>query len=115
MRRTRLSRRRARGFTLLEAVLAIVITGIVVGMVSYFLYPVSQAVDIALRAALSDISDTALRRLGRDVRLALPNIVRVTSDATTQSLEFLSIRSAGRYRAYGGGAAAGADCPGDDA
>ncbi len=115
MRRTRPSRRRARGFTLLEAVLGIVITGIVVGMVSYFLYPVSQAVDIALRAALSDIADTALRRIGRDVRLALPNSVRVTSDPNLQYLEFVSIRSAGRYRADGGGAAAGANCPGDDA
>lgn len=115
MRRTIPDRRALAGFNLIELVVAIVIVGIVIASVAYFVFPVRQAVDIALRAELTDIADTALRRVGRDVRLALPNSVRVNSDATNQWVEFLAIRTAGRYRAEGGGGASGANCPADEA
>jgi len=93
----------SKGFTLVEMVMVIVITGIIGGIVAVFLTaPVRQYVDVARRAELTDIADTALRRVTRDVRLALPNSVRVagTCDGTTTCfLEFLPAPSGGRYRA----------------
>src|SRR3989338_3130689 len=93
----------SKGFTLVEMVMVIVITGIIGGIVAVFLTaPVRQYVDVARRAELTDIADTAFRRVTRDVRLALPNSVRVagTCDGTTTCfLEFLPAPSGGRYRA----------------
>jgi MSHA biogenesis protein MshO len=58
--------------------------------------------DVARRADMTDIADTALRRITRDVRLALPNSVRVAGGcggSDTCFLEFLPAPSGGRYRA----------------
>lgn len=88
----------ARGFTLLEMIVVIVITGIIAAMVAVFIRkPVEGYFDTARRAQLSDIADTALRRMARDVRLALPNTLRVTDGDRT--VEFLMTRTGGRYRA----------------
>lgn len=92
-----------RAFTLVEMIVVIVITGIIGGMVAIFLrVPVQQYMDAAQRADMTDIADTALRRIGRDLRLALPNSVRVTgacgAAGTTCFIEFLPTRSGGRYR-----------------
>ena len=100
-----------RGLTLIELVLAMVLIGIIVGATAYFFYPVTQSVDVAGRAALTDIADNALQRIGREVRLALPNSVRRTTSGSSSFLEFLPVRTAGRYRADGGGIAGGTDCP----
>ena len=105
------------GFTLIELVVTIVLTALIMGALVFFAYPLRQAVDITVRADLTDAADTALRRIGRDVRLALPNSVRVATDASGRAyLEFLAVRTAGRYRADGQGAGGGslANCPADD-
>lgn len=104
-----------RGVTLIELVVTIVVIAIIVTAVSFFLTPLRQSSDAAMRAELSDTADNALQRIGRDVKLALPNSVRVASAGGAQYLEFLAVRTAGRYRAEGGGAAAANDCPADDA
>jgi MSHA biogenesis protein MshO len=104
-----------RGVTLIEMVAAIVIVGIIGAVVAFFLTPIQQSTDLALRAELTDIADNALQRIGREVRLALPNSVRITSAGSSVFLEFIAVRTAGRYRAGGGGASAGSDCPNDDA
>jgi MSHA biogenesis protein MshO len=104
---------RARGITLIELVLAMVLVGIIVGATVYFFYPVTQAVDLTSRAELTDIADNALQRIGREVRLALPNSVRKATSGSSVFLEFIPIRTAGRYRADGGGASSGSDCPND--
>jgi MSHA biogenesis protein MshO len=111
MRRTH----RNRGVTLIELVVAIVLVGIIVAAVSFFLNPVRQSTDLALRAELTDIADNALQRIGRDVKLALPNSIRVATAGSSTFVEFLAVRTAGRYRAEGGGAAAGTNCANDDA
>ena len=102
-----------RGFTLIEFVLTIVLVGIIVAATVYFTYPVLQTVDIEARAELTDIADNSLQRIGREVRLALPNSVRATNVAGVQFVEFLPIRTAGRYRAEAGSVSAGSDCPPD--
>lgn len=91
------------GFTLVEMIIVMVITGIIGGMVAIFLRaPVQQYMSTARRADMTDIADTALRRIGRDLRLALPNSVRVNtsgSGATTiYYLDFLVTSGGGRYR-----------------
>ena len=68
--------KRSRGVTLIELVVAMVVVGIVVAATVYFFYPVAQGVDVAGRAELTDVADNALQRIGREVRLALPNSVR---------------------------------------
>lgn len=90
-----------RGFTLVEMVVVTVITGIIGGMVAMFIRaPVQGYVDSARRAEMTDIADTALRRIARDLRLALPNSVRVSG---TNTIDFLSTSGGGRYRAGVGG------------
>lgn len=92
--------RSGRGFTLVEMIVAIVITGIVAAIASMFIQrPVEAYLDVARRAALVDSADTALRRMARDVRLALPNSLRTTAGAGgIVALEFLPIKTGGRYR-----------------
>ena len=100
---------RQKGVTLIELIVAMVLIGIIVAATIYFAYPLRQSVDIATRAELTDIADNALQRIGREVRLALPNSVRVGGGGLF--LEFLPVRTAGRYRVDGGGASSGTDCP----
>ena len=81
--------------------MVIVITGILASTVAIFIQkPVQGFFDTARRAALVDVADTASRRMSRDLREALPNSVRVTAGT---ALEFLHLRSAGRYREQGPG------------
>ena len=92
-------RLRAAGFTLIEMIVVIVIMGIIGAMVAVFLArPVGNYVDSARRAELSDIADTAMRRIVRDLHLALPNSVRVTTSGSVTYLEFLLTSGGGRYR-----------------
>jgi MSHA biogenesis protein MshO len=86
-----------RGFTLVEAVIVIVITGVIAAVVAVFIVnPVESYFDSARRAALSDIADTAVRRLERDFRIALPNSFR---SPAPQCIESIPTVSGGRYRA----------------
>ncbi|MBI5918897.1 MAG: type II secretion system protein [Nitrosomonadales bacterium] len=90
------------GFTLVEMVLVITITGILGSMVAVFLRaPVQGYVDSARRAELTDIADTALQRMTRDLRQSLSNSLRVTGACNGTGacyLEFLPAKGGGRYR-----------------
>jgi MSHA biogenesis protein MshO len=88
------------GFTLVELVVAIVLLGIVALMVTTFTTGAMQSyIDAERRAELVDGTETAMRRLQRDIRLSLPNSVRVSNDGSAVYLEFLPVIAGGRYRA----------------
>lgn len=85
------------GFTLVELVMVIVIMGVVGAMVAVFMrQPIDAYFDTLRRAALSDVADTAVRRMGRDIRTALPNSLRQVDN---QCIEFIPTKFGGRYRA----------------
>lgn len=86
-----------RGFTLVELVMVITITGILAATVTVFLKPAIESyLDTRRRADLTDMADTALRRMGKDIRSAVPNSVRSPGD---QCFELLPTSSGGKYRA----------------
>jgi MSHA biogenesis protein MshO len=86
------------GFTLVELIMVIVIMGVIGGVVAVFMRsPIDAYFDSARRAALTDVADTAVRRMARDLRKALPNSIRILP-ATPNCLEFIPTRTGGRYR-----------------
>ncbi|MBA3023363.1 MAG: prepilin-type N-terminal cleavage/methylation domain-containing protein [Gammaproteobacteria bacterium] len=88
------------GFTLIEMIVVIVITGIIAGIVAIFIQaPVQGYVDSARRADLTDIADTAVRRVARDVRMAVPNSVRLSGACPACAIEYIPTKDGGRYRA----------------
>lgn len=88
-----------KGFTLIELIIVMVLTGIVAAVVAVFIpKPVQAYVDSVARADLTDVADTALRRMARDIRLALPNSMRV-GGSNSQFLELLLTKTGGRYLA----------------
>ena len=95
-----------RGFTIIEMVVTMTILAIVGTMVAIFIRaPVRGYADSVARAEISDLADTVLRRMARDIRIALPNSVRVSGDGRT--IEMLATRTGGRYLSADDGAAAG--------
>lgn len=99
-----MNRQTQNGFTLVEMIMVIVITGIIGGMVAVFLKaPIQQYMDVSRRVDMTDIADTALRRVARDLRLALPNSVRVNPSGGVYYLDFLVTSGGGRYRSGSGG------------
>lgn len=96
------------GFTLVEMVIVIVITGILAAIVAIFIRaPVQGYFDTVRRAELTDQADVALRRITRDVRLALPNSLRVSTVGNVNYIEFIMTRSGGRYRDVSDGSTGG--------
>ena len=90
------------GFTLVEMIMVMVITGIIGGMVAIFIQaPVQGYMDSARRAELTDIADTAMRRMARDVRTAVPNSVRNNYNCASGKpcFEFIATKDGGRYLA----------------
>ena len=86
-----------RGFTLVELVMVIALSGMVLVMISTVLArPLQGFVDQSRRAVLVDQAAGVLQRMARDVRLAVPNSLRVSADG--KALELLLIHSAARYR-----------------
>ncbi|MDA8383766.1 MAG: type II secretion system protein [Betaproteobacteria bacterium] len=80
---------RQEGFTLVELIVVIVITGILAGMAASFIEnPVQAYVQATDRAELTDILALATTRIRRDLERALPGTVRVRQAGATQYLEF---------------------------
>jgi MSHA biogenesis protein MshO len=95
-----------RGFTLIEAVVVIVLIGIISTMVAVFIrIPVLGYRDTANRAELTDIADLTLRRMARDLRLALPNSAATYNGGL--GIQFLLTKTGGRYLGVADGVGAG--------
>lgn len=100
--------RRTCGFTLIEAIIAIVITGILGSVVAVFINrPIQGYFDSVRRAELTDQADVALRRISRDIRLALPNSLRVITAGGVNYIEFIMTSAGGRYRSEDDGSTGG--------
>ena len=94
---------RGGGFSLVELIVVIVITGIIASVVGLFITgPIQGFIDQARRGELVDAAQLALTRMGRDVRGALPNSVRISGNA----LELLLTADGDRYRVEASGTAA---------
>jgi MSHA biogenesis protein MshO len=75
------------------------ISVIVVAFASMFISsPVRGFVDQTRRLRLVDAADSALQRISRDVRRALPNSVRTRTNGGVVALEMLSSVDGARYR-----------------
>jgi len=111
--------RRIDGFTLIEAVMVIVITGIIAGIVSVFIVnPVKGYADSVKRAELTDQADLIGRRFAREIHIALPNSLRVKDSSgnvgscaaqpsVTCFIEFIMTGGGGRYRDAADGSSSG--------
>lgn len=99
-----------KGFTLIEMIVVILIIGILSGVIFTVLVgPMQAYVDVEKRLRLVDIADTALQRMTREIRLALPNSIRITAGPT---VEFLRTLDGGRYRSKPAGGAGAGVCGG---
>lgn len=93
-------RHTSRGFTLVEMVMVIAVTGVLFAVVGRFIVqPIQGYLATVARAGLVDTADLSLRRIGRDLAIALPNSVRVT--ASGLGLELIPTTGAARYATDG--------------
>lgn len=89
---------RQHGFTLVEMVVVMIISGILSLVVMQFITrPIDIYVDQSRRARLVEQSLSVMQRLARDVRLAVPNSIRVGCGG--QCVELMRAVTGGRYRA----------------
>ncbi|MFZ2268428.1 MAG: prepilin-type N-terminal cleavage/methylation domain-containing protein [Azonexus sp.] len=96
-------RLRQLGFTLIEAVVVIVVTAIIGSVVTIFMKgPIEGYFAAMSRLQLADTADAALRFVARDIRGALPLSFR---NPNSNCLEFLPAKAGGRYCAAGDGSA----------
>ncbi len=90
------TRAQCAGFTLIEAIIVIVIAGALSVVAARFVgRPIEQYRDQTRRAEMTNTVDSAVRRMARDIHLALPNSVR---SANNSCVEFIPTYDGGRYR-----------------
>ena len=89
------------GFSFVEMVIALTILGIVSVTIGVFILPAINAHQaVERRAELVEAAEGALRRMTRDIRIALPNSVRVTTTlavGTGFAIEMIPTADGARY------------------
>lgn len=89
-----------RGFTLIEIIIVVILVGILSVVVGLIIQgPLQASVDTGRRANLVDLAETALTRMTREIRLSVPNSVRIATAPGIVSVEVLRTLDGGRYRA----------------
>jgi MSHA biogenesis protein MshO len=84
------------GFTLIEAVMTIILLGIVAGVLAPFIAQSMTAFqDTSRRSEMTARARLALERIAREVRIAVPNTIRTVAGGT--GVEFISTKVGGRY------------------
>lgn len=95
------------GFTLVEMVIALALMSILaVFVMSFITSSVLGYADLGRRAELVDAAESALRRVGRDVRIALPNSVRInanTGGTMSFAIELIPVLDGAKYTNLGSG------------
>ena len=85
------------GFTLVELVIVIVISGALsIVMMQFITAPIDTYVDQSRRARLVESAQSVMQRLAYDVRLAVPNSIRVGCGGSC--VELMRAVTGGRYR-----------------
>ncbi len=103
--------RRSRGVSMIELIIVITISGIIAAVLGMIIVRPIQGYEAQVRRAqLVDAAEMAVRRLGQDIRQALPNSVRIrdalgntnsvscATAGTTCSIELLNTLDGARYR-----------------
>ena len=84
------------GFSLVELIIVILIVAVIAVSLTVMIRPALDAyVDTRVRGEMSDQADTALRRMLRDVRQAVPNSIRIPN---ARCFELIPSSGGGRYR-----------------
>ncbi len=97
------------GFTLVEMIITIALLGIIATTLGVFIVPaVTGQQALERRAALVEAAESALRRMARDIRISLPNSVRITNTGSGFALEMIPTADGGKYCATGLANCAGA-------
>ncbi|MFC5547363.1 prepilin-type N-terminal cleavage/methylation domain-containing protein [Massilia aerilata] len=89
------------GFTLVELVIVIVVTGIIAAIFAMQFGPSLQHyLAVGRRANLTHLADTALRRMVTEIRTAVPNSLRLLPmpSAKLSCLEMVPTSDGGRFR-----------------
>lgn len=87
------------GFSLVELVIVIAIVGILSGIIALVIRtPILAYEDTIKRAELADQGSSAIRMIKKDIKMSLPNSMRISNSEDKTYLEFLSIINGGKYR-----------------
>ena len=87
------------GFTLIELVVVIVVVGILSALGGLIITNHMEGyVDVSNRAKLVDSAQSALLRMERDIRAALPNSIETWTNGNYEGITFLHTVAGGRYR-----------------
>ena len=104
--------KKPKGFTLVELIVVIVITGILSTFIAQFIIqPINAYSEVARRTRLVDVAGRVMHKIRMDVREALPNSLRTGCNRTVDGesfdtcMEFLRAPFGGRYRIDGTGSA----------